>query len=155
MINRYFSETDIYNIVTSFRSAIIAARQNREFSSRDRMSNFPRGCCDDACDLLSYYLYDKYKIYTDQGNGVYRDNDPCNTTNHAWLVMNRDTIIDITGNQFEFCAGFAEEVYVGKENSFYAKLEDKQIRKNYDIARDERLWKDYQVIVSYISDELL
>lgn len=40
--------------------------------------------------------------------------------------MNGDTIIDITGIQFEFSVGFAEEVYVGKENSFYQRLEEKQ-----------------------------
>lgn len=155
MLKRKLSENDIYNIAASFRSAIIVAKQNREFSGRNRMSNFPDGCCDDSCDLLAYYLYDRYKIYTEQGNGVYRDNNPYNTTNHAWLVMNGDTIIDITGDQFKFCAGFAEEVYVGKENSFYEKLEEKRIYKNCDISQNEQLWIFYQIIMSYMPNELL
>lgn len=152
MLKKKLSESDIYSIVASFCSAILVAKQNREFSSRDRLSNFPNGCCDDACDLLAYYLYDSYKIYTEQGNGVYRDNDHYNTTNHAWLVMNGDTIIDITGNQFKFCAGFVEKVYVGKENLFYKGLEDKRIDKNYDITQSERLWNDYQIIMSYMPE---
>lgn len=155
MLKRNLRENDIYNIAASFRSAIIVAKQNREFSGRDRISNFPSGCCDDSCDLLAYYLYDRYKIYTVQGNGVYRDNNPYNTTNHAWLVMNGDTIIDITGNQFEFCSRFVEEVYVGKENSFYEMLEEKRFYKNCDIAQNERLWNDYQIIISYMQEELL
>lgn len=155
MLKKNLSENDIYNIAASFRSAIIISKQNGEFSGRDRMSKFPNGCCDDSCDLLGYYLYDRYKIYTEQGNGVYRDNNHYNTTNHAWLVMNGDTIIDITGNQFKYYAGFDEEVYVGKENSFYEKLEEKWIYKNHDITQNERLWNDYLIIMSNMPNELL
>lgn len=68
--------------------------------------------------------------------------------------MNGDTIIDITGIQFEFSVGFAEEVYVGKENSFYQRLEEKQIYKNYDITLNDQLWNDYLIIMSYMPKEL-
>ena len=155
MLQRNLSEDNIYNIALSFRSAIIAARLNDEFSSKDRMWNFPRGCCDDSCDLLAYYFYDKYKIYTEQGNGVYRDNNPYNTTNHSWLIMGSDLFIDITGDQFKVCAGFVEEVYVGKENLFYKRLEDRRIYENYNIIEDERLWNDYLIITSHMPDEIL
>ena len=57
-----------------------------------------------------------------------------NTTNHAWLILNGDTVIDITGDQFSF-AGFSDEVYVRRENSFYQNLEDKRILDNYDITQ--------------------
>ncbi len=93
---------DVYNIAVIFRKAIFEAKVNREFSIQDRMSKFPNGCCDDSCDLLAYYLYETYYIHTKQGNGVYRDNNPNNTTNHAWLVMNGQIIIDITADQFKF-----------------------------------------------------
>lgn len=142
---------DICNIATAFRSAIIDAKCNRKFSERDRMNNFPEGCCDDACDLLAYYLRIIYGIYTRQCSGVYQDNDYYNTTNHAWLIMDDNTIIDITGDQFKYCAGYVEEVYVGKENSFYKRLKDKQIYENYDITQDDRLWNDYQIILNYIT----
>ena len=146
---------DIYSIASNFRSAILEAKYNREFNSRDRMSNFPSGCCDDSCDLLAYYLDTTYNIHTRQRNGRYCDNDFYNTTNHVWLVMDEDTIIDITGDQFRFCTEYAKEVYVGKENSFYKKLEDKRIDENCDITQNIRLWNDYQIIMSYMPDNLL
>lgn len=146
---------DIYNIATTFRSEILEAKYNREFNSRDRMSNFPSGCCDDSCDLLAYYLYITYNIRTKQGNGEYCNNNFYNITNHAWLVMDDDTIIDITGDQFRFCAGYTKEVYVGKENSFYKRLEEKRIYENYDITQSARLWNDYQIIMRYMPERLI
>lgn len=142
---------DIYNIAVAFRAAIISANHDRQFNHRDRMSNFPGGCCDDSCDLLAYYLCTTYKIHTRQGVGTYRDNDLNNTTGHAWLIMDDSTIIDITGDQFRYCAGYTEEVYVGQENSFYKDLERKQIYENYDITQDARLWNDYQIIIRYMA----
>ena len=142
---------NIYKIAVAFRAAIVSAKYDRRFHYRDRMSNFPGGCCDDSCDLLAYYLYTTYKIRTRQGIGTYRDNDPNNTTDHAWLIMYDNTIIDITGDQFRYCAGYTDEVYVGVETLFYKKLERKQVRDNYDITKDARLLDDYQIIMSYMS----
>lgn len=141
---------DIYNIVISFREAILEAKYNRKFDRSDRMSNFPVGCFDDSCDLLAYYLYTAYEINTKQGNGRYCDNNPKNTTNHTWLVMDDGTIIDITINQFVFFSKYAEGVYVGKEIFFYKHLEGKLINENYDIMQDARLWNDYKIIMSSI-----
>lgn len=75
-----------------------------------------------------------------------------NTTNHAWLILNGDTVIDITGDQFAF-AGFSDEIYVGRENTFYQKLEDKRILDNYEITQCERLRNDYKSIIKYIPTE--
>lgn len=146
---------DIYNIATAFRAAIMDAKFDGRFHSKDRMSNFPRGCCDDSCDLLAYYLYTEYNIHTRQVIGTYRDKNPYNTTNHAWLVMDNNTIVDITGDQFAVLVGFNEEVYVGKKNSFYKRLERerKQISENYNIVQDARLWNDYKIIMSYVSEK--
>jgi hypothetical protein len=47
---------DIYNIALTYREAILRAKYNREFDRRDRMSNFPCGCCDDSCDLFAHYF---------------------------------------------------------------------------------------------------
>ena len=142
---------DIYKIAMSFRKAIMAAKFSGKFHWRDRMSNFPGGCCDDSCDLLAYYLYVEYGIHTKQGNGRYSDSDPDNTTNHVWLVTDDATIIDITADQFDFFSKYAEGVYVGKENSFYKHLEDTRIDENYDIRQSERLWDDYQIVIDYMS----
>lgn len=143
---------ELRNSVATFRDAIVTARDNRDFDRKERMSNFPGGCCDDACDLLSYYLYDELGIRTMQGNGLYDDGVFENRTNHAWLVMDDGTVIDITGTQFKFCAGFTEEVYIGQENSFYKGLERKTILENYDIRQSERLWTDYQIILGYLEE---
>lgn len=143
---------EIYNIAATFRAAIMNAKYDRKFNSKDRMSNFPICCCDDSCDLLAYYLNTKYNIHTKQVIGTYCDNNPYNTINHAWLEIDDNTIIDITGDQFKFLTDFNVEVYVGKKNSFYLRLERerKQIRDNFDITQNTRLWNDYKIIMSYM-----
>jgi len=141
---------DIYHIATAYRAAIIEAKYNREFDRPDRMSNFPAGCCDDSCDLLAHYIYTEHGIHTKQGNGIYRDKNPNNTTNHAWLVTCDNTIIDITADQFDFFSGYAKGVYVGEENLFYKHLERKKFCENYDITKNQRLLIDYQIIMNYL-----
>jgi len=103
------------------------------------MSNFPKGCCDDASDLFAYYLMEKYNLYTEQGNGIYRDKNPYNKTNHAWLVLDRKLIIDISATQFMFCGVFSKDIYVGKNCFFYENLDRVTIGENYDITQSERL----------------
>lgn len=147
------NEDEIYNIAEQFRLAILNAKFDRRFHHRDRMSNFPSGCCDDASDLFAYYLMENYNLYTEQGNGTYRDENPYNTTNHAWLVLNRKIIIDITATQFMFCGAFSKDIYVGKSFSFYNNLEKVKICENYDITQSERLWNDYKIIMSYMPEE--
>ena len=145
---------EIYKITNNFRLAILDAKEDRRFYFRDRMSNFPSGCCDDASDLLAYFLLEKYCIFTKQGNGVYRDGIPEHTTNHAWLIDEKGTYIDITATQFMFCGAFKKDIYVGKSFYFYEELEDVKIYRNCDITRDKRLWKDYQIIMKYLPDDL-
>ena len=153
MIKRKMNVEEIYNVTEKFRLAILDAKFDRRFHYRDRMSNFPSGCCDDASDLLAYYLMEKYNLYTEQGNGTYRDKNPYNNTNHAWLVLNRKIIIDITAAQFRFCGAFSKDIYVGKSFSFYQNLDGVKLVRNYDITKSERLWTDYQVIMSCMSGE--
>lgn len=150
MLEKNFRTTDIYRIAEQFRCAIVRAKRNGEFDFRDRMHNFPGGCCDDACDLLAYYLQREYGITSCQGNGIYRDEDADNTTNHAWLIIDDKIIVDITGSQFKYCAGFCEDVYVGEETVFYKNLDRKQTYANCDITKEKRLWEDYQIIKKYL-----
>ena len=93
-------QDNLNSIVNMFRNAIIAAKENFRFSCKDRMHRFPHGCCDDASDLLGYYLLHKYDIRTIQITGTYRDGIPENTINHAWLKAEDETDIDITVDQF-------------------------------------------------------
>ena len=153
MIKKKMNVEEIYNVTEKFRLAILDAKFDRRFHYRDRMSNFPSGCCDDASDLLAYYLMEKYNLYTEQGTGTYRDNNPYNKTNHAWLVLNRKIIIDITATQFMFCGAFSKDIYVGKNFSFYQNLDGVKIVENYDITKSSRLRNDYQIIRSYMSEE--
>lgn len=137
-------------MIKKFRDAIIVAHDCGEFNTRDRMSRFPCGCCDDASDLLAYYLYHVHGIQTEQFNGVYFDyKDRVNTTNHSWLKYEK-YIIDITYSQFSFITNSQEEYYFGEENEFYRSLERIHKVKNYDIESDSRLWKDYQIIISHL-----
>ena len=144
MINK-----DICNSISKFHSAIMDAKYSGEFKWGDRMSNFPGGCCDDACDLLSYYLYQKFGIRTKQKKGFSETNDTC----HAWLIIDERIIIDITVGQLKEFYGFASGIYIGEENSFYMGLTDKEIYQNYDITRDERLWNDYKKIMKHMCEE--
>lgn len=130
MLEKELRIEDIYRIAEQFRSAIVRTKHNGEFNFGDRMHNFPGGCCDDACDLLAHYLQCEYGIVSLQGNGIYRDEDADNTTNYAWLIIEDRIIVNITGSQFKYCAGFVEDIYVGNENSFYKKLDRKQIYAN-------------------------
>ena len=92
----------------------------------------------------------EYGITSCQGNGIYRDEDADNTTNHAWLIIEDKIIVDITGSQFKYYAGFIEDIYVGDGNAFYKKLDRKHTYANCDITQNERLCKDYQIIIKYL-----
>lgn len=135
MQKKHLGIQEISSIIVPFRKAIVNALLNREFSRKDRMSNFPYGCCDDYCDLLAYYLYDRFQINTNQINGVYRDSIPEEITNHAWMLLD-DIIIDITADRFSSLIENDNGVYVGVESEFYQLLEDKQTLLNYDIRED-------------------
>ncbi len=143
---------DLFDLAADFRKAIQTVKRNREFyNMRDRMNNFPSGCCDDSADLLGYHLLNKYRIPSKQGNGVYRDDDPYNTTNHAWIVFSDGTIIDITADQFPHFSKCPNGIYIGKPNDFYDNLDDLRICEHYDITQDSRLWHDYQEICKYLN----
>lgn len=149
MLKKNLKREAIYGIIASFRTAIIKAKQNREFDRKDRMSNFPSGCCDDACDLLAFYLYDEFQIDTMQVNGIYRDGNRYNTRNHVWLIVN-DIIIDITADQFPDLIKHVNGIYVGIDSVFYKNLEDIRFQNNCNIKGNLRLWGDYQIILKYI-----
>lgn len=47
---------DIFQMAVEFRTAILKARANREFSGDGLIERFPGGNCGIACDLLGQYL---------------------------------------------------------------------------------------------------
>lgn len=50
---------DIFQMAVEFRTAILKARANREFSGDGLIERFPGGNCGIACDLLGRYLLGK------------------------------------------------------------------------------------------------
>lgn len=143
----------LLSLVRRFRNAIVLACSCGEFSTRDRMIRFPNGCCDDASDLLAYYLYNVHSIRTEQFNGVYYDNkEPENITNHSWLKY-EDYIIDITYSQFSFVTNSKEEIYFGETNEFFNSLDRIQHVDHYNIESDCRLWKDYKSIIKHLQSK--
>ena len=79
-MHKKLSEEELHAIALNFREAIMAAKRAGRFTWRDRMHNFPGGCCDDSCDLLAYHLRKEYGIESVQRNGVYRDNNEYNVS---------------------------------------------------------------------------
>ena len=138
-------ERELYKVASAFRNAIIEAKKSDEFNFRDRMHRFPVGCCDDSCDLLGFYLWEKYKIHTNERSGYY----DVEMSNHVWLITDDKIIIDITGDQF---GDKWESVYVGLEIGNYEKFTRVVTQKNFDIRELPRLWNDYNIILKYLND---
>lgn len=86
-----------------FRQAIEDAKAAGEFKpdryKSERMNNFPHDCCDDAADLFTHYLFQKYKIDSIRIDGEYYD-EKIGHCAHSWQVTD-GWLIDLTGDQFE------------------------------------------------------
>ena len=139
---------ELSSICKDFRDAIEKAREERCFDVKDRMNGFPRGCCDDTCDLLAFYLKTMFGIETMQMIKEYKPNIIEERCYHAVLLMGDKRIIDLTGDQF--LGG--EPVYVGFENGFYKEMNDVEIKDNYDISKQDRLWNDYRTILNKLNN---
>ena len=95
-------------------------------------------------------IFKEYGIESVQRNGVYRDDNEYNTTNHVWLLVYDEIIIDLTVGQFPFGLGILNGLYFGKENIHYRNMENTRTQRNYDIINDERLLNDYNIIMEYM-----
>ena len=144
---------DYFEVALKFRNAIEKARSEQRFTNRgDRMRYFPRGCCDDSCDLLAHYLLIKYGIETKQGIGAYKADIPELKTWHAWLILPDQNIIDITIDQFPKAKIGQNGVYYGPPTQFYLDLTDVTTYENIDISTHNNLGKDYEIIIEYLKD---
>ena len=143
---------ELYSLASCFRNAIDIAFENNEFFDDVRFRHFPMGCCDDACDLLGKYL-DEHGYNTQQIVGTYRDGEFEDITSHAWLIYDKSTIIDITGDQFKSNAlflNFNTPVYVGQSSEFYKLFDIDRIYENCDVGVNERLKCLYKIIAKYL-----
>ena len=86
---------EIEQFATQFRRAIDLALEAGEFDNDSIYRRFPRACCGDTSDLLAQYLLDK-GIKTDYVCGTYWGKPDGNGQSHAWLMVDKYIIIDIT-----------------------------------------------------------
>ena len=132
----------LLDILKNFRNAIDEAKDDRKFDKHYIFKNFPLGCCGITSDILGIYLQEK-GIHTKYVCGTYRNGDFEDIQSHAWLVLDDDTIIDITGDQFkynEIFYGNNKKVYVGRKNKFYKLFEeDSPPHELSDLNCDEKM----------------
>ncbi len=139
-------ENKLFDICCSFREAIELVKNEKGFFSNDprfdTMSQFPKDCCDDAADLLGYYLLHKYNVYTQRLTKQY---EICPNAYHCVLLLKESIVIDITGDQFDN----RPKIYIGYEDEWLKNMENVNVGPNYDFisCRNERLIYDYKAIL--------
>ena len=117
-------DKNIYSLVTKFRKAVECAKNEGAFNGNQILSRFPKGCCGIISSLLAKYLFEN-GINSYGVSGTFRSGNPEETQSHAWLVLEDNTIVDITGDQFKHSPIFlhySEKVYVGPVNEFLSCL---------------------------------
>lgn len=151
----------LIQLATQFRRAIDNAKDAAEFTHDISFNKFPLGCCGDASDLLAQFLLEQ-GIKTYYVCGTYYGNSFEDTQSHAWLLTSKNTIIDITGDQFKFSSTFLnynKAVYVGKTDDFHKlfEYENRDIHENTGISNlgamcQHRLFELYHIILKYLSN---
>ena len=138
--------TELTKEAIHFRQVIDKVKYN--FSARDRMREFPKGCCDDAADLFAHYLYSEFQIETIRVDGSYYDDNPENNDWHTWLEVD-GYVVDLIA---DFYCEYYDDIYVGKYDAFHNRYEQKrqQYRGFIDLCEDcyERMQSLYDAIES-------
>ncbi|PKM65454.1 MAG: hypothetical protein CVU95_15455 [Firmicutes bacterium HGW-Firmicutes-2] len=152
---------EIKKLAVRFRNAIESAREDRRFSSDQSFRNFPVGCCGITTELLAKFLMDNgIDDNLTYISGTYRE-DSQEPLSHAWLTVNNEIVVDITGDQFRHYSNALncnETVYVGGYNERYNSFEidEEEICNNY-YPLDDRCIRShlsrkklYEIILEYI-----
>ena len=145
---------NIMRIVNQFRDAIDSAMDAAEFNGETPFCRFPSRCCGVASELLAHHLL-MNGIRTQYVCGTYRDGSFENTQSHAWLLMDSQIIIDITGDQFRFnpiFLNYNKPVYIGTGDDFHMlfEVEDRDVHGNFDLDTRQKML--YRKIVKYVND---
>ena len=151
----------ILKYANDFRDAIERAKRAGETDELNFFDRFPRGCCGDTSNLLAQYLCDN-GIQTLYVSGTYYYGESTyDSQNHAWLLVDDDIIVDITGDQFRLSDEFYcydQSVYVGFENEFYRLFEVDYNRDVHEYGETclstARLRRLYGIIMKYIKKSL-
>lgn len=143
-------------LANKFRDAIDAAKDDGRFYRDQNFREFPKRCCGVASELLGRYL-SSYGYNVRHIGGTYRKD----MQTHAWLEIDEQIIIDITGDQFKNHPKPIKNrvpVYVGQYNDYYDLFE---IEHN-DVCSDQYPLSDihihnhmtekelYNIILEYI-----
>ena len=110
---------DIYQMAAEFRTAMLKAKANREFSGDGLIEFFPRGNCGIVCDLSGRYLIEQAGVRNWYTSGE------VSSESHVWLTLENDDIVDITGDQYKDRSGslyYDLPVYVGKMDAFHSQF---------------------------------
>ena len=110
---------DIYQMAAEFRTAMLKAKANREFSGDGLIEFFQRGNCGIVCDLLGRYLLEQAGVRSWYTSGE------VSSESHVWLTLEDDDIVDITGDQYKDRSGslyYDLPVYVGKMDAFHSQF---------------------------------
>lgn len=133
---------NIKKLAIEFYNAIIRTKNYGEFN--DRMRDFSFGCCDDVCDLFTYFLFHNYGIVTTQFNAFIESEN----TYHNWLVFEDEIIIDLTIKQFNYFKEYEEFIYYGYDIDFYSNSNRIRTVVHCDINNHKNLFRDYQLIIN-------
>lgn len=127
---------------SKLRTGAEKAHRQRLFRSQP-FNDFPNACCGDASDLLAQYLKENYdkRCQYQYVYGVYRYDDFENIFGHAWLMIDRKIIVDITSDQRQFQNSeiFPQNAcvpcFVAEESKFHSlfEIEPSQCRNFYGI----------------------
>lgn len=149
---------DVNRLTIKFRDAIDAAKNAGDFNKDFSFCNFPIGCCGDASVLLAQFLLAS-GIRTYYVCGTCRDGSFENIQSHAWLLADKQTIIDITGDQFKYNSHFLnydKPAYIGAMDNFHRlfKVEKRDVHETVDIDElnsmcKPRLNELYRIISKY------
>ncbi len=152
---------EIKKLATKFRIAIESAKNERRFITNQCFRNFPNGCCGITAELLARFLMDNgIKGKLTYIGGTYREYS-LELPSHAWLKIENNIVVDITGDQFKYYPvpfNFNEAVYVGLYNDFYNlfEIDEEEICNNYYLLDDVYVRnhlsrrKLYEIILEYI-----
>ena len=146
-------------LVKRFRDAIDRAKAAGRFEKEVCFKDFPYCCCGDTSDLLGHYLL-SHGICTNYVCGQHYTKDYGCDASHAWLMLENNMIIDITGDQFSGKPAFlsySKKAYIGKMDAFHKLfvVEKYDVRKTvslYDLGclDPARLPRIYNIIMEYI-----
>lgn len=153
----------VNKLAHEFRSALEIVRKERLYGRLRVFQHFPEGCCGYTSNLLAEYFHDngiavKYVVSGETSREQY---------SHCWIILENDTIVDITADQFNEKTYFKDFepipkcCIVSSRHPLYS-LFDRQIEASTDYGIDsysgelirQQLQGLYNTIIQLIDGDL-